>query len=384
VDKTTTELRIAQIIESLSVDDATTSRIKREVLVVSAPGRVNLIGEHVDYNDGIVLPMAIDREVLVGCVRRDDDRVNAVSLDLENASQRVTTDRDGAENEGAAWGSFLSASVRAAIRLGADVPGLDLALTSTLPIGAGLSSSAAVTVALILSLCNASGIEPDPRELALAAQAAEIEAVGVPVGNMDQLASTLGVEGHALRIDCRDLSVTPIVIPDSLAVMVVHSGISRTLESSAYAERRAACEEVSARLGYKSLRDARADEVEDNPYARHVVSEIARVDAFIDALQRDHQERLGAILSDGHASLRDDFDVSLPDIDTLVKLLVKHGAIGARLTGAGFGGCVVALARADEMNAIADAATKEYAQVTTRTPQSFIVHASRGAHQVQL
>ncbi|MEN9594292.1 MAG: hypothetical protein RLY23_775 [Actinomycetota bacterium] len=163
MDKTTTELRIAQIIESLSVDDATTSRIKREVLVVSAPGRVNLIGEHVDYNDGIVLPMAIDREVLVGCVRRTDDRVNAVSLDLNNSSQRVTTNRNGAENEGPAWGAFLSASVRAAIRLGADIPGLDLALTSTLPIGAGLSSSAAVTVALILSLCNASGLEPDPR-----------------------------------------------------------------------------------------------------------------------------------------------------------------------------------------------------------------------------
>ncbi len=208
--------------------------------------------------------------------------------------------------------------------------------------------------------------------------------MGVPVGNMDQLASTLGVEGQALRIDCRDLSVTPIAIPDSLAVLVVHSGISRTLESSAYAERRAACEEVSARLGYKSLRQARADEVEDDPYARHVVSEIERVDEFIDALHRDDLERLGTLLSDGHASLRDDFDVSLPDIDTLVELLVKHGAIGARLTGAGFGGCVVALARVDEMNAIADAATKEYTQVTTRTPQSFIVHASRGAHQVQL
>ncbi|MEN9594291.1 MAG: hypothetical protein RLY23_774 [Actinomycetota bacterium] len=208
--------------------------------------------------------------------------------------------------------------------------------------------------------------------------------MGVRVGNMDQLASTLGVEGHALRIDCRDLSVTPIAIPDSLAVMVVHSGISRTLESSAYAERRAACEAVATRLGYESLRDAKPDEVADNRYAKHVVAEIARVDAFIDALRRDDLTRLGAILSDGHASLRDDFDVSLPDIDTLVELLVKHGAIGARLTGAGFGGCVVALARADEMNAIADAATKEYAQVTTRTPQSFIVHASRGAHQVQL
>jgi galactokinase len=376
--------RLAEIIEHLSATRDGGSTLREEILVVSAPGRVNLIGEHVDYNEGVVLPMAIDRETLVGCAARSDDQITAYSLDLGKGSQLVSTDRDANNYSGPPWGAFLAASVRAATHLGADVHGVDIVLSSSVPIGAGLSSSAALSVALILSLCNASGVEPDARELALAAQACEIEAVGVPVGNMDQLASALGVKGHALRIDCRDLSVTPIPIPDSLAVMVVHSGISRTLESSAYAERRAACEAVAARLGYKSLRDARPEEVADNRYAKHVVAEIARVDAFIDVLRRDDLEHLGSILSDGHASLRDDFDVSLPDIDTLVELLVKHGAIGARLTGAGFGGCVVALARADEMNAIADAATKEYAQVTTRTPQSFIVHASRGAHQVQL
>ncbi len=378
-----TDLRIAEIIKSLSVANQVESRIQREVQVVSAPGRVNLIGEHVDYNDGIVLPMAIDRGVLVGSARREDDQITAVSLDLNTESQRVTTNRYGAESGGPSWGAFLSASVRAAIRLGADVPGLDLALTSTLPMGAGLSSSAALTVALILSLCSASGIEPDPRELALAAQTAEIEAVGVPVGNMDQLASTLGVEGHALRIDCRDLSVTPIAIPDSLAVLVVHSGISRALESSAYAERRAACEEVSARLGYKSLRDARADEVADNRYAKHVVSEIARVDSFIDALNKNDLAGIGSILSAGHASLRDDFDVSLPAIDTLVDLLVKHGAVGARLTGAGFGGCVVALTPIAEVREIAKAATDEYEHLTENKAQAFAVTASAGAHRVQ-
>ncbi|CAB4782529.1 MAG: galactokinase [Actinobacteria bacterium] len=378
-----TDLRIAEIIKSLSVANQVESRIQREVQVVSAPGRVNLIGEHVDYNDGIVLPMAIDRGVLVGSARREDDQITAVSLDLNTESQFVTTNRYGAESGGPSWGAFLSASVRAAIRLGADVPGLDLALTSTLPMGAGLSSSAALTVALILSLCSASGIEPDPRELALAAQTAEIEAVGVPVGNMDQLASTLGVEGHALRIDCRDLSVTPIAIPDSLAVLVVHSGISRVLESSAYAERRASCEEVSARLGYKSLRDASADEVADNPYARHVVSEIARVDSFITALINNDLAGVGSILSAGHASLRDDFDVSLPAIDTLVELLVKHGAIGARLTGAGFGGCVVALAPIAEVREIAKAATDEYEHLTENKAQAFAVTASAGAHRVQ-
>lgn len=383
MEKSATDLRITEIVESLSSVDETQPTIRKEVLVVTAPGRVNLIGEHVDYNDGIVLPMAIDREVLVACVRREDDQISAVSLDLEDASQRVTTNRDGADTDGPSWGSFLSASVRAAIRLGADPPGLDLVLKSTLPIGAGLSSSAAVTVALILSLCTASGIDPDPRELALAAQAAEIEAVGVPVGNMDQLASTLGVEGHALRIDCRDLSVTPIAIPDSLAVLVMHSGISRTLESSAYAERRAACEDVSARLGYKSLRDALAGEVADNRYAKHVVSEIARVDSFIEALIKNDLAGIGAILSAGHASLRDDFDVSLPAIDTLVDLLVKHGAVGARLTGAGFGGCVVAITPSSEVMAIAAAASEEYARLTNNKPQAFAVKASAGAHRVQ-
>ena len=375
--------RIAEMIKQFSATLEIESILQKEIFVVSAPGRVNLIGEHVDYNQGIVLPMAIDREVLVGCVTRRDDQITAYSLDLAKESQRVTTNRDGKDSDGPSWGAFVSAAVRAATRLGAEVPGLDLALSSTVPIGAGLSSSAALTVALILIICTASGIEPDPRDLALAAQSAEFEAVGVPVGNMDQLASTLGVDGHALRIDCRDLSAIPIPIPDSLAVLVVHSGISRTLESSAYSERRAACEAVAARLGYTSLRDAHPDEVADNAIARHVVSEIARVDTFIDALLKNDLKLVGSILSDSHASLRDDFDVSLPDIDVLVDLLVKHGAVGARITGAGFGGCVVALIPVEKVTSIADAATREYAYLTKNLPQAFVVHASDGAHRVE-
>jgi galactokinase len=342
---------------------------------VQAPGRVNLIGEHVDYNDGLVLPMAIDRDTLVAWRSRSDGRSTARSLELPGL---VATTTDGATT-GPTWGAFVPEAARAAVDLGAAPVALDLAVTSTVPPGGGLSSSAALSVALVLAHCTAGGLDPDRRALALAARKVEVAATGVPVGTMDQLASALGVAGHALRIDCRDLTVDAVAIPDDLAVLVVHSGIERTLAGSEYAQRRSACEAAARRLGLPFLRDASIEQVAGDPFARHVVAEITRVDAFVAALRRDDPVALGRILLDGHASLRDDFGVSLPEVDVLVDELVAAGAHGARITGAGFGGCVVAIAPPDEVGAIADRAAERYAAATGRTPRSFVVRAAPGA-----
>jgi galactokinase len=362
------DARLAELARAL---DATPGGID----AVRAPGRVNLIGEHVDYNDGLVLPMAIDRDTLVAWRPRSDRRTTARSLDLPGL---VEVGPDGATT-GPAWGAFVPAAARAAATLGAAPTALDLAVTSTVPAGGGLSSSAALSVALVLAHCTAAGIDPDRRDLALAAREVEVEATGVPVGTMDQLASALGVAGHALRIDCRDLSAVAVPMPTDVAVLVVHSGIERTLAGSEYADRRAACEAAAARLGLPSLRDARVEQVADDPIARHVVAEIARVDAFVDALAHDDTAELGRLLLEGHASLRDDFTVSLPEVDRLVELLVAEGAFGARITGAGFGGCVVALAAPDAVDTIAAGACASYAAATGRTPRPFIVRAAAGA-----
>ena len=287
--------------------------------------------------------------------------------------------RSDGSRTGPAWGAFVPAAARAAERLGARPLGLDLAVTSTVPTGGGLSSSAALAVALVLAHCTAGGVEPDPHDLAYAAQAVEVDATGVPCGSMDQLASALGVADHALRIDCRSGAVTAVPLPSDLAVVVVHSGIERTLAGSEYAQRRAACEATAARLGLASLRDATPEQVADEPFARHVVGEIARVDRFVDALTRSDHDSLGAILGEGHASLRDEFAVSLTEIDRLVELLVAHGALGARITGAGFGGCVVALVPTERAEHTATGAATDYAAATGRTPRAFTVRAADGA-----
>jgi galactokinase len=199
---------------------------------------------------------------------------------------------------------------------------------------------------------------------------------------MDQLCSLFGVADHALLIDCRDLAVEPIPLPHDLAVVAVHSGVPRTLACSAYAERRAACEAAAARLGLTSLRDATLDQVQDDPIARHVVTENARVLDFVAALRAGNTETLGRLLLASHASLRDDYAVSIQELDVLVDLLVDQGALGARLTGAGFGGCVVALVPRPQVEACLAGALSRYEERAGRTPTPFVVRAVDGAGPV--
>lgn len=302
---------------------------------VRAPGRVNLIGDHTDYNDGFVLPLAIDL----------DCRVRGRATD-GNLELRFL---DGGDDN-----SFrIAAAVRDA--LGLQQVGLDADVWSTVPVGGGLSSSSALAVALAVAFCEAAEVARDPLELARACQRAETAATGVPGGIMDQLTSVAGRAGAALLIDCRSLELEPVPLPETLAIVVVDSGIPRRLAGSAYAERRASCEAVAARLGVPALRDATAGQVAGDPRARHVVSENARVLAAADALRAGDLEELGRLMLESHASLRDDYEVSTPELDALVDRLVAAGALGARLTGAGFGGYVVAAARAEDADSVASA-----------------------------
>lgn len=302
------------------------------------PGRVNLIGDHTDYLDGLVLPMAIDLGTTV-TGERAGDRVVLRSAD-EPEPAVVALDVADPMAATPHWARFV-AGVVAELR---PEVGFDGEITSTLPIGSGLSSSTALEVAVALAL----GAGGELVELARRLRSAEERASGVPSGLMDQLASLGGVEGHALVIDCRSLTLEPVPVPEDAEVVVIHSGQPRTLVGSAYAERRAQAEAAEAVVG--PLRDASLgdlDRIADpvaRARARHVITENERVRQFAAALEAGHLTGAGALMVASHVSLRDDYEVSTPALDALVeRLCATPGVHGARLTGAGFGGCVVAL-----------------------------------------
>jgi galactokinase len=354
-----------------------------------APGRVNLMGDHTDYNDGFVLPLAIDRACTIRVapppspaspMTGENRAIHAISHQLDG---RVTVATDGTTETTTvdpAWGRFVAGVVRALVDRGVTMAPADLEIDATVPVGSGLSSSSALAVALTLAL---GGDVLDPVDAARAASAAETASTGVPGGLMDQLASMFGRAGHALLIDCRATTVTPIVIPSSVAVLVVHSGVPRTLVGSEYSNRRAECEAVASALGLDALRDATAEDVRDSPRARHVVAENERVLATARALPRGDLSVLGPLLLESHASLRDDFSVSTPELDALVDVLVTSGAAGARLTGAGFGGCVVALAQRNHADDILAKTTLRYRALTGIEPSGFVARAVDGAHRLE-
>ena len=306
----------------------------------SAPGRVNLIGDHTDYTGGWVFPMAVDRATTVELTTGGP--VVRLASAAEPDPAVVPVDVADPASVGPGWARYV-AGVVAEVRPAEGGTGT---VATTLPLGAGLSSSAALEVAVALAL----GFEGTALELAQACQRAEQRAWGVRTGIMDQLASAAGVAGHALLIDCGALSVTPVPLPPEVEVVVADSGERRSVAASAYAERRRQCEAAAAVVG--PLRAASLDDVatlEDavtRRRARHVVTENARVLAFAERLRAGDLASAGRLMTESHASLRDDFEVSTPALDRLVGGLVEaDGVYGARLTGAGFGGCVVALAR---------------------------------------
>jgi galactokinase len=341
--------------------------------VAVAPGRVNLVGEHTDYNDGFVLPMAIDRGLAVAYRPRGDHR-----LRVHSDATGETWEADVASLEPpvyARWSDYVAGVAWAMARAGHPVAGADLAVAGDVPIGAGLSSSAALEVATARALAAAYDLPWEPVAMARLCQQAENEFVGMACGVMDQFTAACSRAGQALLLDCRSLEAEHVPLPESAAVVIIDTGVRRSLARSAYNERRAACESALASLrradpGLRALRDVspellRSEGPRLDPIARkraaHVVAENQRPGAMADALRRGDLPAAGALMNDSHASLRDLYEVSSVELDRVVQLARAHGACyGARLTGAGFGGCALALVERDAAEALARDVERRY------------------------
>jgi len=347
-----------------------------------APGRVNLIGDHTDYQDGWCLPMAVDRECRVTVAAPSGPGIRARSAQIPGVVEVAADGATAPSTVEPPWGRFVAGAVAACIAAGIPVAPGDLTVTSTVPLGSGMSSSAALAVALVVAFTDLAGAPRDRTDLARLAQDAELRATGVPGGLLDQMTALHAVPGHVLLLDCRTLTVEPIPLPRALGVVVVHSGRARTLVGSPYAERRAQVEAAAAHLGVTALRDATEDQVRDDPRARHVVTENARVLAFADALRAGRTGELGPLMLASHASLRDDYAVSTPELDRAVDLLMEHGALGARLTGAGFGGCVVALVQRNHGDDVLAKVTRTLAATGEADPVAFAVRPGLPAAEV--
>ncbi len=351
-------------------------------LISEAPGRVNLIGEHTDYNGGFVLPAAIDRTVAVALARREDFLLRAYSLDHEQCDEfQVERVRRFMGTRGG-WRDYVRGVCWALQDAHIPVAGADIAISGDVPPGAGLSSSAATELAVAGALTRGLGIAP--RDLALIAQKAENLFVGVQCGIMDQFASALGVDGHALFIDCRSLEVEAVPLPDGVAIVIVDSGLRRRLGETAYNKRHAECSEAASHLGVESLRDADVEvlprlEGDLQKRARHVVTENARVLQTVSALKAGNPKGVGRLMHESHRSLRDDFEASVPELDLLVDLAAScDGVIGARLTGAGFGGCTVSLVSQEAVQHFAEQIAGDYERKTGLTPEICVCRAVDG------
>jgi galactokinase len=342
------------------------------------PGRVNLIGEHLDYSGGLALPFAIDRGLTVKARARDDDTVNVWS-DGRKASFTVGDSSDD-------WAALVAGVVRA-------VPGArgaDLVVESDLPVGAGLSSSAALTCGVACALDDLGSLGLSRMDVAKASQQAEHEASGAPTGLMDQLAVLNGRTGHAVLVDCAtdppSVREVPLdVEPDGLALVVIVTGASHEHGTSGYADRRRECEEAADLLGLDHLAEAGPDAIlrlEDETLkarTRHVITETARVRGALRAVESGAWVQLGTMLTASHASLRDDFQVSSAELDVAVDAALEAGALGARMTGGGFGGSAVALVPQDRVRPVRELVEQRYDSVGWSAPDIFVVHPSDGA-----
>ena len=349
-------------------------------VVVRAPGRANLIGEHTDYNDGFVLPVALDLAAYVAG-RRRDGVCSLTSLE-EQGEARVELCSGEGPSEG--WGRYVTAVVRALLDEGVALRGLEGCLHSEVPVGSGLSSSAALEVAVATALIA----EPlEPVRLAGICQRAENTYVGVESGIMDQLASAGCRAGHALMVDCRDNTVEQVPIPEDVTVLVVDSGIHRGLDESAYNERRKQCGAACEALGVKSLRDASLETLEGvemddvlHRRARHVITENDRVLATVEALRSGDLDTLRELFAASHRSLATDYEVSLPELDALVEIAsALPGVYGSRLTGAGFGGCTVNLVASERAQSVAQAVVDAYGSATGNEARFWISRPAAGA-----
>ncbi|MEE2814779.1 MAG: galactokinase [Actinomycetota bacterium] len=365
----------------------------------SAPGRVNLIGEHTDYNEGFVLPFAIPHRTFAAASLRGDDRIRVASTFAADPVEVALHDLDalfptatGAEPAVPEWSAYVL-GVAWALQLAAPdaaLLGVDIAIASDVPVGAGLSSSAAIEGSVASALNDLWSLGLDPVTLAQVGRRAENEAVGAPTGIMDQMASMLGRADAATFIDCRELTTESVptgFTGEGLEVLVIDTRVSHAHSTGGYRERRDACERGAALLGIPTLRDASeadlpraAELMEDVTFrrVRHVITENQRVLDTVRVLGADGPRAIGDLLVASHASMRDDFEISVPELDLAVETALAQGAVGARMTGGGFGGAAIALVERDAVDRITDAVTRAFADAGFVAPHVFTVHPADG------
>jgi len=358
-------------------------------VLAAAPGRVNLIGEHIDYSDGFVLPFAISDTTVVALAKRPDDLIRIASMQKSSDIVEMHL-QDLAPHKGESWARYALGVLWV---LGVD-SGVDLLIDGRVPLGAGLSSSAALECSIATAVNHAFNLRLSLPELARATQKAENDYVGVPCGIMDQSVSLMAQSGSALLLDCRDLTsenIPFLIAPQGLELLIIDTQAHHKLVDGGYAERRASCERAVAELGITSLRDisvaeyaARQSELDPVTYIRgfHAVTEMKRVLDAVEALKSNNFTRLGELLNQSHRSLRDDYTVSCPELNLAVDTALEQGALGARMVGGGFGGSAIALMRTEQVKRCESAITKAFSDANFKAPRFFTSLPSAGAHVI--
>lgn len=360
-------------------------------ITIKAPGRVNLIGEHTDYNDGFVLPCAIDYETVISCGKRDDRQIRVIAADYDNQQDIFSLDAPIVPHTEYRWADYVRGVVKHLQLRDANFGGADLVISGNVPQGAGLSSSASLEVAVGQALQSLYQLPLSGVELALNGQEAENQFVGCNCGIMDQLISALGKQDHALLIDCRTLETRAVPMPAKVAVVIINSNVKRGLVDSEYNTRRQQCETAARFFGVKALRDVDPNlffSIQDEldpvvaKRARHVITENERTLAAADALACGDLKLMGQLMQESHISMRDDFEITVPPIDSLVDIVksVIGEQGGVRMTGGGFGGCIVALMPTSLVEQVRATVAREYpAHSGGRTETFYVCQASQGA-----
>ncbi|MCG9695598.1 galactokinase [Shewanella sp. Isolate11] len=358
-----------------------------------APGRVNLIGEHTDYNDGFVLPAAINFHTIIAVKRRDDGLFRAVSDAYPGQLNSWHFGQEGSMNPNDSWVNYLKGFTAAMAASGLPAKGMDIAVVGNVPVGAGLASSSALEIAFGTAINDSCQLRLSPLAVAQLAQRGESQYVGFACGIMDHIISAQGKQDHALLIDCEDLDSEPVPIPESLSLIIVNSNVKLDEAAEAYRVRQLQCEQVAEHFGIESLRhlelanlEAEQPRLSDIHYrrARHVITENRRTQNAAHALQDGNISKLSELMAQSHTSMRDDFEITTPEIDTLVDIVAKvigeRG--GVRMTGGGFGGCVVALVDHELTDAVVDAIESQYQQQTGIEATVYLCSASDGATRI--
>ena len=360
--------------------------------VIQAPGRVNLIGEHTDYNDGFVLPCAIDYQTVISCAPRTDRIVRVIAADYDNQSDEFSLDAPIVTHDSQQWSNYVRGVVKHLQKRDASFGGADLVISGNVPQGAGLSSSASLEVAVGTVFQQLYHLPLDGAQIALNGQEAENQFVGCNCGIMDQLISALGKKGSALLIDCRSLGTKAVSMPEGVAIVIINSNFKRTLVGSEYNTRREQCETGARFFQQKALRDVNIDQFnavahELDPLVakrvRHVLTENTRTVEAAAALEKGDLQRMGVLMAESHASMRDDFEITVPQIDTLVEIVKTTigDQGGVRMTGGGFGGCIVALMPENLVPAVKKAVESQYEAKTGIKETFYVCKPSQGAGQ---